>query len=135
MKEFLGRWVLVGLVADAVLAVAGASLGQWPFWTLSALWFGFWNALIRPGILRMGWSGGGLYWALFLALSIANGLLFLGSSAWLPGATLPSRRGLLWTAVCVSVTSFLLSSRFRGHDGRWHWISYHGALPRGSVSH
>ena len=134
MREFFGRWVLVGLFADVVLAVAGARLGPWGVWVLAALWVGFWNAALRPGILRLGMEGGGVYWALFLAISMLNGLLFWASSAWLPGATLPGRREMFWTAVCVSGVSFLLSSRFQSRDGRWHWISYHGAILRKGAS-
>jgi hypothetical protein len=128
MAEFIGRWGLVGVFADFCLAVAGARGGGWEAWILAALWIGFWNAAVRPGVLRLGFGGTYVYWALFLAMSLLNGVLFLGSSTWIPWASLPGRRGLLWVAVSVSLLSWALSSRFRCHDGRWHWISYHGSI-------
>ena len=128
MREFLGRWVLVGAVAALCLAAAGTAGGGWAFWVLAALWIGFWNAAVRPGVLRLGFSGGYIFWALLLSMCLLNGVLFLGSSTWLPAATLPDRKGLLWGAVCVAIVSWALSTRFRTNDGRWHWINYHGSI-------
>ncbi len=128
MREFLLRWVLVGALAALCLAAAGAGGGGWGFWVLAALWIGFWNAAVRPGVLRLGFSGAYIFWALLLSMCLLNGVLFLGSSTWLPAATLPERKGLLWGAVCVAIVSWALSSRFRAHDGRWHWINYHGSI-------
>jgi hypothetical protein len=133
MAEFLGRWVLVGVLADLCLAVAGARSGGWGGWALAAVWIGFWNAALRPGVLRLGLSGFYVFWALFLAMCVLNGVLFLACSSWLPWAVLPAREGLLWAAVGIGTLSWGLSSRFRAHDGRWHWISYHGALGRRRV--
>jgi hypothetical protein len=130
MVEFIGRWGLVGVFADVCLAVAGARGGGWTAWTLVALWIGFWNAVVRPGVLRLGFGGIYVFWALFLAMSLLNGVVFLGGSTWIPWVALPERRGLLWVAVCVAFFSWGVSSRFRCHDGRWHWISYHGSIRR-----
>jgi hypothetical protein len=130
MSEFLGRWLLVGVAADVCLAAAGTSLGGWGFWVLAAVWFGFWNAAVRPGVLRLGFSGAYVFWALLLSMLVLNGVLFLGGGTWLPSATFPDRRGLLWVAVLVALLSWGLSTRFRSHDGRWHWINYHGSIRR-----
>jgi hypothetical protein len=81
----------------------------------------------------MGFSGGHIYWALYLVLCVLNGVLFLASSTWLPWAVVPGRRGGLWAALCLTTLSWGLSSLFRCHDGRWHWISYHGSLGRRAV--
>jgi uncharacterized membrane protein YvlD (DUF360 family) len=130
MREFLGRWVLVGVVAAICLAAAGTAGWGWGFWVLAALWMGFWNAAVRPAVLRLGFSGAYIFWALLLLLLLLNGVLFLGVATWLPSATLPERKGLLWAAVCVALVSWALSSRFRSRDGRWHWINYHGSITR-----
>ena len=135
MSEFLGRWVAVGAVAAVCLAAAGTAFGGWVFWVLAALWLGFWNAAVRPGVLRLGFSGAYIFWALLLSMLVLNGVLFLGVSTWLPSATLPDRRGLLWSAVCVALVSWALSTRFRSHDGRWHWINYHGSIVRKAARH
>jgi hypothetical protein len=128
MVEFVGRWVVVGIFADVCLAVAGARPGGLAIWVLAAGWIGFWNAVLRPGVLRCGFGGPYVYWALFVAMSLLNGVLFLGSSTWIPWAVLPERRELLWVAVCVTAFSWAVSSRFRCDDGRWHWIGYHGLM-------
>lgn len=133
MVEFFGRWVLVGFFADVCLATAGARGAGWGAWVLAAAWIGFWNALLRPGVLRLGLSGGFFHWALLIAMSVVNGLLFLGSSTWIRWAALPERRGLLWVAVCVTFVSWGVSLRFRCHDGRWHWIGHHGLIRRGGA--
>jgi hypothetical protein len=128
MMEFIGRWVLVGGFSVVCLSLAGAAGSGWASWVLSALWLGFWNAALRPAVLRMGFTDGKIYWALVLFLLVLNGALFLGGSTWLPLASLPERRGLLWTAMGVGLLSCALSSRFRSEDGRWHWITYHGSI-------
>jgi uncharacterized membrane protein YvlD (DUF360 family) len=120
--------------AALCLASTGAAAGGWGLWVLAALWMGFWNAAVRPGILRLGFSGAYIYWALLLSMLVLNGVLFLGSSTWLPLATLPDRQGLLWSAVCVALFSWALSSRFRSIDGRWHWITYHGSIKAKAAS-
>jgi uncharacterized membrane protein YvlD (DUF360 family) len=135
MVEFVGRWGLVGIFADVCLVVAGARSWGWWTWVLAAMWIGFWNALVRPGVLRLGLSGAFVYWALFLAMSVINGVLFLGSSTWISWGALPGRRGLLWVAVCVATVSWAVSSRFRCHDGRWHWIGHHGQIRRKGARH
>jgi uncharacterized membrane protein YvlD (DUF360 family) len=118
--------VLVGAVASLCLWAAGTAIGGSGQWVLAALWIGFWNAAMRPGVLRLGFSGIYTFWALLLCMLVLNGVLFLGLSTWLPSATLPERGGLLWGAVSVALVSWALSIRFRSGDGRWHWISYHG---------
>ncbi len=128
MKEFLGRWVLVGGGAALCLLATGTAIGGWGEWAMAALWIGFWNAAVRPGVLRLGFSGAYIFWALLLAMLVLNGVLFFGLSTWLLSATLPERRGLLWAAVCVALVSWALSIRFRSRDGRWHWINYHGSI-------
>jgi uncharacterized membrane protein YvlD (DUF360 family) len=128
MGEFIGRWVLVGFFSVACLSFAGAAGSGWGAWVLSAVWIGFWNAALRPAVLRMGFTGAKIYWALALFLLVLNGALFLGGSTWLPLVALPERRRLLWTALGVGAVSCALSSRFRSEDGRWHWITYHGSI-------
>ena len=135
MSEFLRRWVVVGAVAAVCLAAVGTAFGGWVFWVLAALWLGFWNAAVRPGVLRLGFSGAYIFWALLLSMLLLNGVLFLGVATWLPSASLPERRGLLWSAVCVALVSWALSTRFRSHDGRWHWINYHGSIVRKAPRH
>ena len=97
---------------------------------LSAVWLGFWNAALRPATLRIGFTGGNIYWALALLMLLLNGALFLGGSTWLPLAALPERRALLWTALGVGAFSWVLSTRFRARDGSWHWITYHGSMAK-----
>ncbi len=132
MGEFIGRWVVIGGVCITALAAAGGRTGGIWGWILVGLWLGFWNAALRPLVLRVNVRGWRIIALLLCAIAACNAILFLFATAWLPLVGL-SERALLWTAVGIaSLFSWGLSARFRAHDGGWHWITYHGRVT-GSV--
>ena len=130
MGEFMGRWVLVGGVCVAALAAMGMRAGGGLGWLLAGLWLGFCNAALRPVVLRMQWRGRALLAGLFAVLALLNTLLFGSAKSWLPLEGTPERGPLLLAIGTVTVCSFAAAVRFRAHDGRWHWITYHGCVSK-----
>jgi hypothetical protein len=130
MREFLGRWAFCGLACAGALAVVGVRGSGALFWVLAVLWMGFWNAALRPVVLRFGLEGRLVFWLLFMALLILNVALFLGVSSWLPVARAPERAWLLAGALGSALCSWGASARFRAHDGSWHWLHYHGSMSK-----
>lgn len=131
MGEFIGRWVFVGGVSVAALAAIGVRAGGVLGWLLAGLWLGFCNAALRPVVLRMQWSGGAaLLGLLFGVLAMLNTVLFMSAQSWLPVAGSPERVPLMLAIAVVTGCSFGAAVRFRTHDGRWHWITYHGCVSK-----
>lgn len=99
-------------------------------WLIAGLWLGFCNAAVRPLVLRMQWSLGGVLGMLFGALALLNAVLFTSAQSWLPLAGAPERVPLVLAIAVVTLCSFGAAVRFRSHDGRWHWITYHGCVSK-----
>jgi len=129
MNEFALRWLFVGVGCAGGLAAAGARLGTGSNWILLGIWFGFCNAMLRVLLLRMRWRRSVL-WLLLLALGGLNSLLFLTLNFWFPAVIPPTPQPVAAAIASATLWSWMLSSHFRAHDGRWHWITYHGALPK-----
>ena len=114
----------------AALAAIGMRAGGVAGWLLAGLWLGFCNAALRPVVLRMQWGRGALPGILFGVLALLNTLLLLSAKSWLPLAGTPERLPLALAIVTVTLCSFGAAVRFRAHDGRWHWITYHGCVSK-----
>jgi len=133
MGEFLGRWVFVGGICVAALAAMGMRAGSPLAWVLAGVWLGFCNAALRPMVLRLPWGQrriGRLPGVLFCVLALLNTLLFLSAKSWLPLGGTPESLPLAIGVAFVTLCSFGASVRFRAHDGRWHWITYHGCVSK-----
>lgn len=137
MWEFVGRWVVVMALAAWALglaqgrvAVGGAPGGTWEWAWMAGLWIGFWNALLRPLVLRFGLEGPRVIGLMGVAIFAVNAVLFYELDSWVPvlGALDGSARLVVGTA--SALVSWGLSSVFHSHDRRWHWITYHGAVQR-----
>ncbi|NBV33121.1 MAG: hypothetical protein EBR81_04825 [Proteobacteria bacterium] len=124
MNEFTMRWLLTGAACAGALAVAGARLGTLTNWVLLGVWLGFWNAAPRPLLLQLRTKH--ILWLLLAALGGLNTLLFLTLNFWSPAMIPPAPLPLALAIISATVCSWAASSRFRAHDGRWHWITYHG---------
>ncbi|RFC44743.1 MAG: hypothetical protein DVB28_000907 [Verrucomicrobia bacterium] len=130
MGEFFGRWVLLGFVCVAAMAASGVTAGGFSGWLLVALWLGFWNAALRPVVLRMTWSAWALIAALLGSLGVLNAFLFTSARSFLPVSGAPETLAMALAVASVTICSFGASVRFRAHDGRWHWITYHGSVTK-----
>ena len=128
MNEFAMRWLFTGAVSAGALAAVGARLGTFHNWVLLGVWLGFCNAAPRPLLLQL--KSKRILWFLLVALASLNLLLFFSLTFWLPTVIPPGRLPLAAAAGISTLCSWAVSSRFRAHDGRWHWINYHGSLPK-----
>ncbi len=156
MWEFLGRWVIVMSVVAWFLCMnlGGAGVGfwdrfgdgfgggvggvgmtggvwvGWPWAWMAGLWVGFWNALLRPLVLRFGMQGAGVIWVMGAVVFLVNGVLFYEIDSWVPGlgSLDGTARGMV--GVAAALVSWAGSLVFHSHDRRWHWITYHGAVQR-----
>lgn len=126
MNEFALRWLMSGAVCSGALAATGARLGTLANWVLLAVWLGFCNAAPRPLLLRLRTKH--ILWLLLVALGGLNTLLFLTLSFWSPAVIPPAPLPLTVAVISATLCSWAASSRFRAHDGRWHWITFHGQI-------
>ncbi len=128
MAEFTGRWLFAGLACAGVFAVTGVSVGGPLGLVLVILWMGFWNALLRPLVLRLGVKGTPVLWLLLVALALLNTFLFISASTCLPVSGKLDPCPLAVAVLVATSLTWAASARFRTHDGHWHWITYHGSM-------
>lgn len=153
MWEFVGRWVIVmGVVgcllsmnsggasgegsagAAGVVVVVGGGWVGWPWVWMAGLWVGFWNALLRPLVLRFGMEGVKVMWTMGVVVFLVNGVLFYDIDTWVPVLGSLDGGARVGVGIASSLVSWGVSSVFHSHDRRWHWITYHGAVQRQRVS-
>ena len=128
MNEFAMRWLFTGAVSAGTLAAAGARLGTLTNWILLGVWLGFCNAAPRPLLLQLKTKH--ILWLLLVSLATLNSLLFFSLTFWSPTLVPPGALPLAIALGISTVSSWAVSSRFRTHDGRWHWINYHGNIQK-----
>ena len=121
-----------GEVGAGAAGVPGSWVGWqwvWMAW-MAGLWVGFWNALLRPLVLRFGMEGVRVIWAMGVVVFLVNAVMFYEIDTWVPvlGSLDGRARGVV--GVVAALVSWGLSSVFHSHDRRWHWITYHGAVQR-----
>jgi len=133
MWEFAGRWVIgMTLVAWALgLAQGGGASGGAVEWSwVAGLWVGFWNALLRPLVLRCGLQGPRVIGFMGVVVFAVNAALFYELDSWVPVPGVLDGSARLVVGTASALVSWGLSSVFHSHDRRWHWITYHGAVRR-----
>ena len=119
----------IGGVGAGAAGVPGSWVG-WQWAWMAGLWVGFWNALLRPLVLRFGMEGARVIWAMGVVVFLVNGVLFYEIDTWVPvlGSLDGRERGVV--GVVAALVSWGVSLVFHSHDRRWHWITYHGAVQR-----
>ena len=141
MWEFAGRWVVVMTLAAWALGLAqgrlvagndsgAASRGAWEWAWMAGLWIGFWNALLRPLVLRFPLEGLRVIGLMGVVVFAVNAVLFYELDSWVPLLGVLDGSARLVVGTATALVSWGLSSVFHSHDRRWHWITYHGAVQR-----
>lgn len=120
----------MGAGGALVLALGGLRANGALGWGLLGLWLGFWNAGLRPLVLRFAVDAGSVVWCLLLALAVLNMVVcwsvrVLVPSMWAGEISHPG-----WVVAAVTLWSWAVSCWFRALDGRWHLISYHVSIRR-----
>lgn len=131
MTAFLVRWMITtvavfvaerllpGIHCDGVAALLGASL-----------LLGIINAFIRPVLLLLS-----LPWIILtmgIFILVINALLLLLVSAIIPPFQVDGFWAAFFGAIIISIVSWILSSFFRGSDGKIYPITHHSSphLPK-----
>ncbi|HEY5814230.1 MAG TPA: phage holin family protein [Terrimicrobiaceae bacterium] len=124
MAAFVIRW-LVTTVAVLIATHLIPGMSYEGFGTLlgASLLLGIINAFIRPVLLLLS-----LPWIIMtmgLFIFVINALLLLLVSKIIPGFQVSGFWSAFFGAIVISMVSWLLSSFFRGSDGRIHAITHH----------
>ena len=124
MTAFIIRW-LVTTVAVLVAAhlIPGISYQGWEGLLQASLLLGIINAFVRPVLLILS-----LPWIIVtmgIFFLVINALLLLLVSSILPAFHVAGFWSAFFGSIVISFVSWLLSSFFRGHDGRIYPITHH----------
>lgn len=124
MRHFVFRWLvttvavlvassfITGIRTDSTAALLGASL-----------LLGILNAFVRPILLIL--SAPLILFSLGLFILVINGLLLWWVPSMVPGFHVDTFGAAFWGAIVIGLVSWMLSSFFRGSDGRVHVLTHH----------
>ena len=87
-------------------------------------------AHVIPGVTYEGW---GTLLGASLLLGIINALLLMLVSKIVPAFQVSGFWSAFFGAIVISLVSWLLSSFFRGSDGRIHAITHHATIKRANA--
>jgi putative membrane protein len=126
MASFLLRWLITAVaVFVAAHVVPGINYSQsYPVLFGAALLLGIINALVRPVLLIL--SIPFILITMGLFILVINALLLWLVSAVIPPFHVEGFWSAFFGAIIISLVSWGLSAFFRGSDGRFHSITYHG---------
>ncbi|HVJ58534.1 MAG TPA: phage holin family protein [Terrimicrobiaceae bacterium] len=132
MTAFVIRW-LVTTVAVLVAAhvIPGVSYEGWGTLLGASLLLGIINAFVRPILLLLS-----LPWIILtmgLFIFVINALLLLLVSKIIPSFQVSGFWSAFFGAIVISLVSWLLSSFFRGSDGKIHAITHHPTTKRANA--
>ena len=132
MTAFVIRW-LVTTVAVLIAAhlIPGISYEGWGTLLGASLMLGIINAFVRPILLLLS-----LPWIILtmgLFIFVINALLLMLVSKIVPAFQVAGFWSAFFGAIVISFVSWLLSSFFRGSDGRFHVITHHAATKRANA--
>jgi putative membrane protein len=132
MTAFVIRW-LVTTIAVLVAAhlIPGVSYDGWGALLGASLLLGIINAFVRPILLLLS-----LPWIIItmgLFIFVINALLLLLVSKIVPAFQVAGFWSAFFGAIIISLVSWILSSFFRGSDGKIHVITHHTAVKQANA--
>jgi len=132
MTAFVIRW-LVTTVAVLVAAhvIPGVTYEGWGTLLGASLLLGIINAFIRPILLLL--SLPFIIITMGLFIFVINALLLMLVSKIVPAFQVSGFWNAFFGAIVISLVSWLLSSFFRGSDGRIHAITHHATIKRANA--
>lgn len=117
MKGFLLRWFVTTIAVVAATILPGISYDSVPALLGASLVLGILNAAVRPVLLVL--SIPFIIVTMGVFILILNGLLLWLVSAIIPSFHVAGFWSAFFGAIIISLVSWLLSSFFRGPDGRY----------------
>jgi putative membrane protein len=132
MSAFVIRWLFTTIaVLVAAHLIPGISYDGWGALLGASLLLGIINAFVRPILLLLS-----LPWIILtmgLFIFVINALLLMLVSKIVPAFQVSDFWSAFFGAIVISLVSWLLSSFFRGSDGRIHVITHHAAIKRANA--
>ena len=132
MSAFVIRW-LVTTIAVLVAAhlVPGIGYDGWGALLGASLLLGIINAFVRPILLLL--SLPFIIVTMGLFIFVINALLLLLVSKIVPAFQVAGFWSAFFGAIIISLVSWILSSFFRGSDGKIHVITHHTAVKQANA--
>ena len=132
MTAFVIRW-LVTTIAVLVAAhlIPGISYDGWGALLGASLLLGIINAFVRPILLLL--SLPFIIVTMGLFIFVINALLLLLVSKIVPAFQVAGFWSAFFGAIIISLVSWILSSFFRGSDGKIHVITHHTAVKQANA--
>jgi putative membrane protein len=132
MTAFVIRW-LVTTIAVLVAAhlVPGIGYDGWGALLGASLLLGIINAFVRPILLLL--SLPFIIVTMGLFIFVINALLLLLVSKMVPAFHVAGFWSAFFGAIIISLVSWILSSFFRGSDGKIHVITHHTAVKQANA--
>jgi putative membrane protein len=132
MVAFVIRWVVTTLaVLVAAHLIPGINYEGWGTLLGASLLLGIINAFVRPILLLL--SLPFIIVTMGLFIFVINALLLLLVSKIIPAFQVAGFWSAFFGAIVVSLVSWILSSFFRGSDGRIHAITHHTAVKQANA--
>ena len=132
MAAFVIRWLVTTIaVLVAAHSIPGISYDGWGALLGACLLLGIINAFVRPVLLLL--SLPFIIVTMGLFIFVINALLLLLVSKIVPAFHVAGFWSAFFGAIIISVISWILSSFFRGSDGRIHVITHHAAEKRANA--
>ena len=132
MTAFVIRW-LVTTIAVLVAAhlVPGIGYDGWGALLGASLLLGIINAFVRPILLLL--SLPFIIITMGLFIFVINALLLLLVSKIVPAFHVAGFWSAFFGAIIIGLVSWILSSFFRGSDGKIHVITHHTAVKQANA--
>ena len=132
MTAFVIRW-LVTTIAVLVAAhlIPGISYDGWGALLGASLLLGIINAFVRPILLLL--SLPFIIITMGLFIFVINALLLLLVSKIVPAFQVAGFWSAFFGAIIISLVSWILSSFFRGSDGKIHVITHHTSVKQANA--
>ena len=132
MTAFVIRW-LVTTIAVLVAAhlVPGIGYDGWGALLGASLLLGIINAFVRPILLLL--SLPFIIVTMGLFIFVINALLLLLVSKIVPAFHVAGFWSAFFGTIIISLVSWILSSFFRGSDGKIHVITHHTAVKQANA--
>jgi putative membrane protein len=132
MTAFVIRWLFTTIaVLVAAHLIPGIGYAGWGTLLGASLMLGIINAFVRPILLLLS-----LPWIIItmgLFIFVINALLLMLVSKIIPDFQVSGFWSAFFGAIVISLVSWILSSFFRGSDGRIHVITHHAAIKQANA--
>jgi putative membrane protein len=129
MKDFVFRWAITTVaVMVAAWLISGIRYDSFGALVAAALLLGILNAFLRPILLLL--AAPLIILTLGIFIFVVNAVMLLLVDQFVHGFHVDHFGSAFWGAILISIISWLLSSFFRGSDGRVYPLTHHTRIKR-----